>query len=81
MCLPCTDDPAGCSPEAGTLGDGAQRGPCSPLPFPPPPATIIALERNGQAQGVWELNTRTERWWDAALCSPGSCPSISQFRR
>lgn len=31
MCLPCTDDPAGCSPEAGTLGDGTRRGSGSPL--------------------------------------------------
>lgn len=31
MCLLCTDDPVGCSPEAGTPGDRASRGPGSPL--------------------------------------------------
>lgn len=42
MCLPCTDDPVGCSPKAGTLGDGALRGPGSP----------VALCGPGQAAGL-----------------------------
>lgn len=50
MCLLCTDDLAGCSPEAGTLGDGTPRGPGSPL----------ALCGSGQAAGLPMTHFREE---------------------
>lgn len=81
MCLPYTDAPAGCSPEAGILGDETPRRPCSPLALcGPGQATglpVTHCREEGPSPGC--LGVRPKK--DRGMWSPGSCLSMSQFRR
>lgn len=58
MCLPCTDDPAGCSPEVGTLEGGAPRG--SPHPPPHGPLTPSCCREEGPSPGCWGVGRQKD---------------------